>query len=146
MFSSGATGRSLPIEFTIFGITKENFVWHPIDSLAILKFFCFSLSWNWQNDMTSEMFKQKHPDLAALVEDLSPFTSEFMNDIITTVDDDDLKEWGQYSDEDILERYHAARAHAKAAEPPIGGVKEQKGKERAAQESDLDADIPFVGE
>ena len=63
--------------------------------------------------MISETFRLKHPDLGELVEELSPFTSEFMNDVVTTVDEDDLKEWGQYSDEDILTRYHAAREHIK---------------------------------
>jgi hypothetical protein len=33
-----------------------------------------------------------------LVEELVPFSSEFLSALVTVVDDDDLKEWGQYSE------------------------------------------------
>ena len=41
MFSTKATGKSLPPEFVIFGITKENFKWTPLDSLTIGKLMQF---------------------------------------------------------------------------------------------------------
>ena len=68
--------------------------------------------------MASELFKEKDADLGELVEEMLPFTSEFMHDIVTIVDEDDLKEWDQYSEESLLERYHAAIKHIKQASPP----------------------------
>ena len=34
-----------------------------------------------------------------------PFTSDYYYDMVTIVDDDDLKEWGQYSDELLIDKY-----------------------------------------
>ena len=35
-----------------------------------------------------------HPDLAEMVEEIAPFTNEFIDNMVTIVDDDDLKAWG----------------------------------------------------
>ena len=70
--------------------------------------------------MLRESLRQMHPDLAELVEELRPFTSEFLTEKETLiVDDEDLKEWGIYSSQSILENYIAAREEVKKAEPPI---------------------------
>ena len=34
-----------------------------------------------------------------------------MSDIVTIVDEEDLKQWDQYSEESILDRYRAAKEH-----------------------------------
>ena len=42
LFASDATGRTLPLEFIAFGITKESFTpWSPVDSLAIIRLMSF---------------------------------------------------------------------------------------------------------
>ena len=53
------------------------------------------------------------------MEDLAPFTSDFLNKIVTVVDDEDLKAAGQYSEESLLDRYRSAKDHIKAASPPL---------------------------
>ena len=63
-----------------------------------------------------------HPDLERMVEELAPFTSDFLiGDEVTIVDDDDLKEWGLYSKESLLDRYAEASDHILQASPPIPG-------------------------
>ena len=66
----------------------------------------FDTSWNWQNDLLREALRQKHPDLAEIVEDFAPFTSENLNQLVTIVDESDLKAWNQYSEESLLDRYN----------------------------------------
>ena len=48
-----------------------------------------------------------------------PFTSDMLFDEVNTLDDDDLKEWGMYSEENLVEKYRKAAAHVKSASPPI---------------------------
>ena len=62
-------------------------------------------TWAGQNDLLRESFRLRHPDLAEIVEEFAPFTSEHLNNLVTVVDDKDLKEWGQYSEDSLLSRY-----------------------------------------
>ena len=72
--------------------------------------------------MQREAIRLIHPEMARLVEDLAPFTSDLMvSDGVTIVDDDDLKEWGLYSDESLLDKYREASDHILKASPPIPG-------------------------
>ena len=50
-------------------------------------------SWFGLNDLVRESFRQMHPDLEEMVEQLAPFTNEFKDNMITIVDEDDLKAW-----------------------------------------------------
>jgi hypothetical protein len=50
-----------------------------------------------------------HPDLAELVEELIPFTSNFMHNLVTILDEDDLKAQKQWSEKTLHERYTAAK-------------------------------------
>ena len=34
-----------------------------------------------------------------------PFTTDYYYDVVTIVDDDDLKEWGQYSEDLLIDQY-----------------------------------------
>jgi hypothetical protein len=68
------------------------------DIISIARLISFHLSWNWNQDLEREALRQNHPDIADLVEELVPFSSEFLSALVTVVDDDDLKEWGQYSE------------------------------------------------
>ena len=79
LFSSESTGRILPPEFLTFGITKDTFVpWHAIDSMSIMRMIAFRFTGSWNTDILREAMRQLHPDLVDLVEELKPFTSEFL--------------------------------------------------------------------
>lgn len=47
-----------------------------------------------------------------------PFTSDYMNDHIPVVYDEDLKQFNLFSEESLLKRYKDAREHVKSASPP----------------------------
>ena len=67
------------------------------------------------------------PDLASLVEQIAPFTSEFLvGDDVTIVDDDDLKEWDLFSDESLLDKYKNSSFHVLKASPVISGREEER--------------------
>ena len=126
LYSDDGTARLLPPEFLTFGITKENWrPWHPVDSMSILRLISFHLSWNWMNDLTRESFRHKHPDLAEFAEELAPFHAGNLADMTTVLDDDDLKQWNQYSEQTLLERYEAAKEHVARASPKIHHKKNQ---------------------
>ena len=117
--SERQTGRAMPPEFFLVGITKDSFEpWTPIDCLLMVRLINFTLTWNWASDLQREAARQQHPDLDAIVEELMPFTSDFMVDSIPVVDDDDLQKYGLYSEESLVERYRAAIEHVKSAQPP----------------------------
>ena len=83
--STESTGRFLPLEFYIFGISKENYTsWSPVESLCLIKMMSFTLSaWAGQNELLRESFRQRNPELAELVDDFAPFTIENLNEIVT---------------------------------------------------------------
>lgn len=110
----------LPPEFYIFKMTGDNLA--PFNRADILnqgRLVSFHLSWNWNMDIAREAVRESHPELADLVEELLPFTTEFLADLVTTVDDEDLKIWGQFSDTTLQERYNAARSEVSKAHPPL---------------------------
>ena len=110
----------MPPEFYAFGVTLENWrPWSPVDSIALAKYKSFYLSWNWMNDLAREALRQKHPDLGDMADEINPFMSEYLHDILTIVDDDDLKQFGQYSEVTLLEKYHADTELLKSASPAL---------------------------
>ena len=122
LLSKHATQRLLPPEFYAFGISDLSQSWRPwspIDSLALVKYKSYYLSWNWMNDLAREALRQKHPDLADMAEELNPFTSEFMKDLLTITDDDDLRKHGQYSEQTLIEKYAEAQDTMRRASPPL---------------------------
>ena len=121
LLSKHATQRLLPPEFYAFGISdlSQWRPWSPIDSLALVKYKSYYLSWNWMNDLAREALRQKHPDLADMAEEINPFTSEFMNDLVTIIDDDDLRKYGQYSEQTLMEKYAEAQDTMRRASPPL---------------------------
>ena len=70
-------------------------------------------------DMAREAIRESHPDLADIVEELVPFSTEFLSTVVTSIDDEDLKQWGQYSEETLQERYNKARETIKRANAPL---------------------------
>jgi penicillin G amidase len=144
LLSQSPTARLLPPEFLAFGITKDNWrPWHPVDSICVLKLMNFHLSWNWMNDLTRESIKKIHPELNEMVEEIAPFHAGNLHKMTTVLDDADLKEWNQWSDKTLLERYQEAFEHAKAAEPKF----EFQGAGAGAKMiSDLGFENPVFGE
>ena len=105
----GAAGRMLPPEFIAFGINEQNWrPWTPADSLGILRAMSFKLSWGWTYDLHRSVLMDTHPELASLVDDLVPFASNLLpGSEHTIIDESDLKQWGLYQEETLLERYEA---------------------------------------
>jgi len=89
------------------------------DLVAQANLISFHLSWNWNMDMAREAIRESHPDLADIVEELVPFSTEFLSTVVTSIDDEDLKQWGQYSEETLQERYNKARETIKRANAPL---------------------------
>ena len=89
------TASLLPPEFLAFGITKERFEpWTAVDCILTVRLMSFHLTWNWANDLQKLAMRQSHPDIADILEEVIPFTTDFLHDVVPIVDDDDLKQWG----------------------------------------------------
>jgi hypothetical protein len=57
------------------------------------------------------------PLLADLADEMAPFTSEYLVDVVTVLDESDVRKMGQYSEETLSERYFKNLDHLRAAEP-----------------------------
>ena len=57
------------------------------------------------------------------MEELSPFTGDFMYDMVPVVDDDDLKKHGHFSNESLIKKYREAKERVMKAHPPKDEVK-----------------------
>lgn len=79
----------------------------------------FLLTWDWAANLQREGLRQSHPDLSNLMEELMPFTADYLNDLVPIVDDDDLKSQGQYSEETLVERYRKSADLIKEASLPL---------------------------
>ena len=112
------TGRMFPFEFHALGILNFD-LWTPSDSLLVLRLFNLQVTWNWGSDLQREAARQSHPEIAELLDDLMPITSDRLFEMIPTVDDDDLKRAGQFSDSPLVERYRAKADEIKKASPPL---------------------------
>jgi hypothetical protein len=44
-------------------------------------------------------------DLKDIVDEIVPFSNEFSHNMVTILDDDDMKQQGLYSDETLMSRY-----------------------------------------
>ena len=60
-----------------------------------------------------------HPDLAEMAEEINPFTSENMFDLVTIIEDEDLKANGQYSERTLIEKYKEGMETIRKASPPL---------------------------
>lgn len=89
------------------------------DVLAVGRLISFHLSWNWNQDMAREAIRESHPDLADLVEELIPFSTEFLSVLTTSIDEKDLIEWGQHTSSTLQERYNQARSTIERANAPL---------------------------
>lgn len=53
------------------------------------------------------------------MEDIFSFTADMMDEMVPIVDDDDLKESGQYSEKTLSQRYRESADRVKASQPPL---------------------------
>ena len=60
------------------------------------------------------------------MEELIPMTIDNLFDMVPIVDDDDLKEWGMYSEELLVDRYKKSKDRIKEATPPLTQKTETK--------------------
>jgi len=119
-FWNTASAKLLPPEFYMFGMTGEKLEpYTPEDIYGFSRLISFHLSWNWNQDLARESLRQGHPDLADIVEEVVPFHADFLHAFQTIVDDDDLKEWGQFSEKSLEERYNENIENVKKASPPL---------------------------
>lgn len=63
--------------------------------------------------------RQNHQDLELLADELYAFTDDRMWDMVPIVDDDDLKQWGHYSEETLSSRYRKIEDDLKKVSPPL---------------------------
>ena len=56
-------------------------------------------------------------ELRLLAEELTPFTSNYLVNLVTILDDDDVKRMGKWSEKTLAEKYTENLAHLRAAEP-----------------------------
>lgn len=80
--------------------------WTPIDTLSILKLLNFHLSWNWGQDLIRNYIGTEASELKSMIDELVPFTSEYTNNLVTIMNEDDAKDAGWWSDESLLDKYH----------------------------------------
>ena len=56
-------------------------------------------------------------ELREWAEELTPFTSNYLVNLVTVLDDSDVKRMGKWSEKTLGERYVENKEHLKAAEP-----------------------------
>jgi len=61
-----------------------------------------------------------HPDLAELFDEIIPYQTKYLHNLVTIVDDDDLKKAGQWSNETLQERFDKSKDDVKRASVPLG--------------------------
>lgn len=104
------TSSMLPPEFLILGI-KEMEPWTPIDSLALLRLINFGLTRNWSHELLRKIYKnldhEYYGSLESIVDELAPFTSEFLKDKTFVLDESDMEQNGLLHPEgkSLVDRY-----------------------------------------
>ena len=115
--SSESSAYVFPLEFYVFKLTDKIEPWTPIDSLASIKLISFSLTWDWAQDLLREINKMESEELRELAEELTPFTKNYLHNMVTVLDDSDVRMMGKWSDKTLSERYIENLEHLRAAEP-----------------------------
>ena len=91
-FHDEITAFYLPPEFYVLGFADNVEPWSPVDSLALMRLMNFHLSFNWNMDMLREIYGNLDDGaLKDMVEELTVFSSEFAHNLITTLDEEDMK-------------------------------------------------------
>jgi len=114
-FYDDASAKLFPPEFYLLGLKYEK--WTPIDSLANIVLINFSLTWDWAQDFMREVNKMESEELANLADELTPYTKNYLNNMVTVLDDSDVKRLGKWSDKPLSEVFLESIDHLKSAEP-----------------------------
>ena len=64
--------------------------------------------------------------MAALLEEVMPFSTDYLYDMVPIVDDEDLKANDSYSDELLVDKYRRASETVKKASPPLSESHQEK--------------------
>ena len=100
-----------------------------MDSLTLIKLVNFHLSFNWSQDLLRDIFGNlENGELEDLVEDLVPFNIDHSHDLLSVLNDDDMKAAGLWSDESLIEKYRKTPKEVKAKAP-------RKNKKKSATSS-----------
>jgi hypothetical protein len=70
-----------------------------VDILSLFRLMNFHLTWNWNQDVMRDIFKQHSPELADWIDDIIPWHKDNLSQPITTIlDESDLKKMGLWTD------------------------------------------------
>jgi len=116
-FGEGKSANLLPPEFYLLNLAGNLEPWSPIDSLANIALINFSLTWDWAQDFMREVNKMESEELNALADELTPYTKNYLHNMVTVLDKSDAKRMGKWSDKPLSERYLESLEHLKQAEP-----------------------------
>ena len=105
-FPNGQSAKLLPPEYILLGI-KEVRPWTPLDSVSIVKLLNFHLSWNWNQDMMRQLLSKI--GLEDMVEEIYPFTADYSHNLVTIINDEDIKGTKFWHDETLSERYFKSK-------------------------------------
>jgi acyl-homoserine lactone acylase PvdQ len=104
-FKEDSTAFYLPPEFYALGLHTVD-PWHPVDSLCLLRLMNFHLSYNWNMDLVRDLVKDLDDGaLASMVEELVTFSAEHAHNLSTSLNDEDMRRAGLWSEKTLLERY-----------------------------------------
>jgi acyl-homoserine lactone acylase PvdQ len=112
-----ASARLLPLEFYIFGIQDKIRPWEPTDVISLINLINLSLTWDWTQDFTREVIKSQSEEMRILAEELIPYNANFFYNLVSVLDDSDLKRMGKWSEKTLSERYFENLEKLRAAEP-----------------------------
>lgn len=119
--TEGASAYTWPLEFYIPGLIKDVEPWSPVDSLANMALVSFSLTWDWAQDFQREVHKVMHPELADLAEELTPYSKNYLHNVVTILDEEDVRQMGKWSETPLSDRFFENLEHLKSAEPQRKG-------------------------
>lgn len=114
---SEGSASLLPPEFYLLQLSDKIQPWTPIDSLANIVLINFSLTWDWAQDFMREVNKMESEELRYLADELTPFTMNYLVNMVTVLDDSDAIRMGKYSEKTLSEKYLENLQHLRDAEP-----------------------------
>jgi penicillin amidase len=88
----------LPPEFYIAGLQNNVPPWHPTDVLGLLACLNLGMTWDWGADLIREFHKMESDELKDFAEEIAPFHSQYLYNLVTVLDDDDLRRLDKWSD------------------------------------------------
>ena len=108
LFNDDQTAKLLPPEFVLLGNTRPD-PWHPVDTLATMRLIFLHLSFSWTTDYLRDLLSNlENGELRSIADELAPFRAEHTIDLMSILDDDDMKASGLYDEKTIMEKFNEA--------------------------------------